>query len=50
MNDITYELPLAVRHLNIQSIALLVQGSFNNMEEKDVLSFWSAIMMIQLMN
>jgi hypothetical protein len=50
VNDIAYELPLAVRHLNIQSIALLVQDSFNNMEEKDVMSFWSAIMMIQLMN
>ena len=31
-----YELPLAVRHLNIQNIALLVQDSFNNVEEKDI--------------
>jgi hypothetical protein len=36
VNDITYELPLVMRQLNIQSIALLVQDSFNNVEEKDV--------------
>lgn len=50
MNDIAYELPLAMRQLNIQSTALLVQDSFNNVEERDVMSYWSAIMMYQLMN
>jgi len=45
VTDIAYDLPLAMRQFNIQSIALLVQDSFNNVEEKDVMSFWSTIMM-----
>ena len=50
MNDIQYELPLAMRQLNIQSVALLEQTSFSVAEEKDVMSFWSAMMMYQLTN
>jgi hypothetical protein len=49
MNDIKYELPLVMEQLNIQSVALPKQASFNDVEEKDI-SFCGVMMMYKLMN
>jgi hypothetical protein len=50
MNDREYELSLTMEQLNIQSATLPKQASFNDAEVKDVISFWSIMMMYQMMN